>query len=103
MLKDRKIGMSATPKMAREKLSTTVSAETHRFLQEMIEQGEVASLAEAVDAVVDRIKRIENRRRLANATAKYFAQLPAQAEAEEQEIGQDLSAAAGAIDFDAKI
>ena len=49
MIQDRKSRMSATPKMAREKLSTTVSADTYQFLQEMVEQGEAANLAEAVD------------------------------------------------------
>ena len=95
--------MSASPKMIREKLSTTVSAETYRFLQEMVDQGEVANLAEAVDAVVDRIRRLENRRRLANATARYFEQLPPKATAEEHALAEDLSAAAGAIDFDREI
>jgi|SRR5579859_2740143 hypothetical protein len=103
MLKDRKIDMKASPKMAREKLSTTVSAETYQFLQEMVDHGEAANLAEAVDAIVGRMRRVENRRRLADATAKYFEQLPTKAQAEEQELGRDLSAAAGAIDFDNEI
>ena len=103
MVKHRKIGMSASPKMAREKLSTTVSAETYQFLQEMVDHGEAASLAEAVDAVVGRMRRVENRRRLADATAKYFEQLPVEVQAEEQELAGDLSAAAGAIDFDTDI
>jgi hypothetical protein len=103
MVEDRKIGMSASPKMAREKLSTTVSAETYQFLQEMVDQGEAANLAEAVDAVVGRMRRLENRRRLADATARYFEQLPAAVQAEEQELAGDLSAAAGAIDFDDEI
>jgi hypothetical protein len=103
MVKERKIRMSASPKMIREKLSTTVSAETYRFLQEMVDQGEVANLAEAVDAVVDRIRRLENRRRLANATARYFEQLPSKVTAEEHALAEDLSAAAGANDFDREI
>lgn len=103
MVKDRKISMSASPKMAREKLSTTVSAETYEFLKEMVEQGEAANLAEAVDAVVGRMRRVENRRRLADATAKYFEQLPAEVQTEEQELAVDLSTAAGAIDFDNEI
>jgi hypothetical protein len=103
MVEERKISMSTSPKMAREKLSTTVSAETYRFLQEMVDQGEVASLAEAVDAVVDRIRRLENRRRLADATTRYFEQLDPKAEAEEHALAEGLSAAAGAIDFDTDI
>lgn len=103
MVKDRKIGMSASTKMAREKLSTTVSAETYQFLQAMVDHGEAANLAEAVDAVVSRMRRVENRRRLADATAKYFEQLPAKVQIEEQELAEDLSAVAGAIDFDNEI
>ena len=92
--------MSAAPKMAREKVSTTVSAETYEFLQEMVERGEAASLAQALDAVVDRVRRLENRRRLAEATARYFEQLDPLAAKEEQGLSEELSTAAGAIDFD---
>ena len=103
MVKDRKIGMSASSKVAREKLSTTVSAETYEFLQEMVDHGEAGSLAEAVDSVVARIRRLENRRRLADATAQYFERLDPEAEADERALAVDLSAAAGAIDFDTDI
>jgi hypothetical protein len=49
------------------------------------------------------MRRVENRRRLADATAKYFEQLPAKVQIEEQELAEDLSAVAGAIDFDNEI
>ena len=103
MVRDRKINMSASPKMAREKLSTTVSAETYEFLREMVDHGEAESLAEALDSVVARIRRLENRRRLADATAQYFERLDPKAEASERALAEDLSAAAGAIDFDTDI
>jgi hypothetical protein len=90
-------------KMAREKLSTTVSEETYKFLQQMVEHGAAANLAEAVDTVVRRVQRLENRRRLADATSKYFKDLTPSATAEEQLLAQDLLAAAGAIDFDHEI
>lgn len=95
--------MSASPKMAREKLSTTVSPETYEFLQQMVERGEASTLAEALDAVVSTVRRLENRRRLALATTRYFEQLDATAAAEERELAQDMSSAAGAIDFDREI
>jgi hypothetical protein len=103
MVRIRKTSMSASPKMAREKLSTTVSAETYRFLQEMVDQGQAGSLAEAVDSIVSRIRRLENRRRLADATAHYFERLDPKAQADERALAEGLSAAAGAIDFDTDI
>lgn len=95
--------MKKSVKIAREKLSTTVSAETYKFLQQMVEHGEVASLAEALDVVVGRIQRLENRRRLADATTRYFKNLTPTAAAEESALAKDLSTAAGAIDFDREI
>jgi hypothetical protein len=89
--------------MAREKLSTTVSPETHEFLLNMVKKGEVATLAEAIDALVARIRRLENRRRLAAATAAYFEQLDAAGEQEEHEMAARLSSAASKIDFDSEI
>jgi hypothetical protein len=103
MIKDRKSRMSASPKMAREKLSTTVSADTYQFLQKMVDQGEAENLAEAVDSVVARVRRLENRRRLADATTQYFERIDPRTEADERALAEDLSAAAGAIDFDSDI
>jgi hypothetical protein len=95
--------MGASPKMAREKLSTTVSAETHDFLQQMVNRGEAATLAEALDAVVGRIRRLENRRRLAAATAQYFQDLAPEVAGEERSLTEDLSKVASAIDYDEEI
>lgn len=95
--------MSASPKMAREKLSTTVSPETYEFLQQMVERGEASTLAEALDAVVSTVRRLENRRRLALATTHYFEQLDTTAAAEERELARGISSAAGGIDFDREI
>jgi len=95
--------MKKSLKVVREKLSTTVSAETYQFLQQMVKHGEVATLAEAVDAIVGKIQHLENRRRLADATARYFKDLPAAEAAEESALAKDLSAASGEIDFDSEI
>jgi len=95
--------MSTPSKKGREKLSTTVSAETYQFLQQMVNQGAAANMAEAVDTVVGRIQRLENRRRLADATARYFEQLDPKAVTEERALAEDLSAMAGVIDFDCEI
>jgi hypothetical protein len=82
--------MTGLPKINRKKLSTTVSPKTYEFLQKMVREGEVASLAEALDAIVARIRRLENRKRVAAATATYFERLDAKAAREEQEIAEGL-------------
>ena len=95
--------MGASPKMAREKLSTTVSPETYEFLQNMVSQGEAANLAEALDAVVARVRRLENRKRLAMATTTYFEQLDPKAVREESDLTESLGWARSEIDFDKEI
>jgi hypothetical protein len=95
--------MGHSPKMTREKLSTTVSPETYKFLQDMVSQGEASSLADALDAVVARIRRLENRKRLAAATTTYFEHLDPKAAREEQELAEDMASAGSRIDFDREI
>ncbi len=95
--------MGATgTKMARAKLSTTVSQETYEFLEQMVDSGEAASMADAVDRSIARVRQLENRKRLAAATAQYFDQMDANAMAEENAQGQDM-AAASRIDFDKEL
>jgi hypothetical protein len=81
------------------KLSTTVAVETVEFLEKKVKAGEARSLAEALDQVVGSIRRLENRRRLAQATARYFAELDGKARAEEEALGRALSDVTGRIDF----
>jgi Arc/MetJ-type ribon-helix-helix transcriptional regulator len=85
---------------ARTKLSTTVSPETYRYLTALVERGEVRSLAEAVDEAVEHLRRSENRRRLARATAEYFDSLSPEEMEEERSIAESMSQAASRIDFD---
>jgi len=87
-------------KAARAKLSTTVAAENFDFLNSLVAAGKVATIAEAVDKVVQDFRRADNRRRLAQATAHYFDQLSPTALAEENQISTALSEAASTIDFD---
>ena len=87
-------------KTNRAKLSTTVSPETLKFLEDKVASGEAATLAEAVDAVIRKVRQLENRQRLAAATARYFDELEPRAAAEENAIARDLASAAGGIDFD---
>ena len=90
----------AFPKTARTKLSTTVSPKTMQFLEKKVASGQAGSIAEAVDMAIRKVRRLENRQRLAVATARYFEQLDTHAAAEETDIARDLASAAGAVDFD---
>lgn len=95
--------MGAAPKMARAKLSTTVASETYEFLERMVESGQAASLAEALDASIAKVRQMENRKRLANATTRYFEQLESHTMAEENALAQDMMSAASTIDFDKEL
>lgn len=96
--------MSATPaKTTRTKLSTTVSPKTLEYLERKVASGEAATLAEAVDTVIRKVRHLENRQRLAAATARYFDELEPRAAVEESAIAHDFASAAGAIDFDQEL
>ena len=90
-------------RLSRSKLSTTVSPETLEFLEHKVATGEAASLAEAVDLVIRTVRQLENRQRLAAATARYFDELEPRAAAEENAIARDLASATKAIDFDQEL
>jgi hypothetical protein len=90
-------------KTNRAKLSTTVSPETLEFLENKVASGQAATLAEAVDTVIRKVRQLENRQRLAAATARYFDELEPRAAPEENTIAHDFGSAAGAIDFDQEL
>lgn len=87
-------------RLARAKLSTTVSRETYQFLEHKVASGEAATIAEAVDHSISLVRQFENRERLALATASYFDQLEPRAAVEESSLTQDLASAGTGIDFD---
>lgn len=87
-------------KATRAKLSTTVAQETLEFLESKVASGQAATLAEAVDTSIRRVRQLENRHRLAVATARYFDELEPQAASEESSIAHDLASGASVIDFD---
>jgi Arc/MetJ-type ribon-helix-helix transcriptional regulator len=89
--------------MARAKLSTTVASETYEFLERMVESGQAASLAEALDASIARVRQMENRKRLANATARYFERLDSHTMADENALAEDMMSAGSTIDFDKEL
>jgi hypothetical protein len=84
----------------RRKVSTTISAEAYEFLRGLVESGRAATLAEAVDQVVNRARQTENRSRLEQATAAYFARLSPSAAQEEKKLGLALGQAGDEVLFD---
>src|SRR5207302_8830780 len=88
MLDDEALMGAPQGKKPRAKLSTTVSARTLEFLESKVESGQAASLAEAVDAAIQKVRQLENRQRLALATARYFDQLETHAASEENALAQ---------------
>jgi hypothetical protein len=95
--------MRAAEKTGRTKLSTTVSPATYAFLEQMVKQGQAATIAEALDRVINRIRRLENRKRLGDATTRYFEQLDAESATEENALARDITLGAATIDFDQEI
>ena len=83
----------------RRKVSTTISAEAYDFLRRLVESGRAATLAEAVDQVVKRARRTENRSRLEQATAAYFARRSPAAAQEEKELELALGQSGDEVSF----
>ncbi len=86
--------------MGRKKLSTTIAAENYALLNRLVKAGKARSLGEAVDWALERARRAENRLRLEQDTAAYFARLSPQAAAEEAHIEEALDQAAMDLDLE---
>ena len=84
----------------RMKLSTTVAAENFSFLETLVSSGRTDSIAEAVDLAIARLRKAENRSRLEAATARYFADLSPEGQAEEQALARQFHLNAKSVDFD---
>lgn len=84
----------------RAKISTTISLDNYGYLAAQVQSGKAATFAEALDKGITRLRRADNRQRLSQATAAYFENLPREALAEENGLGEALHAAARDIDFD---
>ncbi len=95
--------MSSTQSKTRTKISTTVAPETYEFLEQKVASGEAATLAQALDDAVASLRRLENRRRLAQATAAYFEGLDPQAIAAENTLAESMASASKGIDFDQEL
>src|SRR6202043_2849704 len=83
--------MASPVRLTREKISTTVSSATLAHLEQLIEEGEARTLADAIDSVVQKLQVYENRERLANDTAAYFDNLSPEAMEEENQLAAALS------------
>jgi Arc/MetJ-type ribon-helix-helix transcriptional regulator len=92
--------VSTSARLTRQKISTTISPTALSYLERLIEKGEVQNLAEAIDLAIDRLLAFENRERLENDTAAYFANLTEKEAAEERALETALSQSAVEIDVD---
>lgn len=84
----------------RQKLSTTVAPEAYAYLESLVDAGRAESLAEAVDSVIERARRAENRARLERDTANYFARLSGRAAREEARLEAALGHLVDEVSFD---
>jgi hypothetical protein len=84
----------------RQKLSTTVARDAYAYLESLVKTGQAESLAEAVDSVVERARRAENRARLEHDTAAYFARLSKKVAREEANLAAAVGQMAGEVSFD---
>jgi hypothetical protein len=92
--------MATIPRMARQKISTTISPESSAHLESLIKDGEARNLAEAIDLSIQRLLVYENRERLARDTAAYFDNMSEEAAAEERELEAALCHSIANINFD---
>ncbi|MGH9746908.1 MAG: hypothetical protein ACRD59_12470 [Candidatus Acidiferrales bacterium] len=84
----------------RKKISTTISPESYAFLRALIRSRKAENLAQALDYVLDEIRRADNRARLEAATATYYENASQEAIREENELAEASSKAAGEINLD---
>jgi hypothetical protein len=92
--------MATSPRLTRQKISTTVSSATFSYLEHSIQDGKARNLADAIDLAIDQLLVYENRERLANDTAAYFENMTEEEAAEEQKLEAVLSQSAAGINFD---
>jgi hypothetical protein len=59
-----------------------------------VASGQAASIGDAIDAVIERLRQLENRHRLPSATERYFDQLEPNAASEENSLAHALATAA---------
>lgn len=92
--------MATAPRFHRQKISTTIAPETLAYLQQLLDSGEAATLAQAIDLAVNRLRILDNRHRLERDTAAYFDEMPEQELTEENRLASALSISARSLDID---
>ena len=92
--------MSTVPRMARQKISTTISPASLSYLQQLVKRGIVQNIAQAIDLSIEQLLFFENRQRLERDTAAYFDSMSPEESAEELQLASALSQATRGIDFD---
>jgi len=92
--------MPTAVRLARQKISTTISPQTLAYLDGLIRTGEARTLAEALDLAIERLQAYENRERLANDTAAYYANMTSEEAAAERTLEAALAQTTAGIDFD---
>jgi predicted AAA+ superfamily ATPase len=85
----------------RKKVSTTISPESYAYLRALIRSKKAENLAQAIDYVLDEIRRADNRARLEAATAAYYDNAPQEAIDEENQIAGDFASLGAEVDPDA--
>jgi hypothetical protein len=84
----------------RKKLSTTISPDGYAFLRGLVRAGRAKNVAQAIDLALAELRRIENRRKLELATARFYEHASQDAMDEENSLATAFDATAGEIDAD---
>jgi hypothetical protein len=84
----------------RKKISTTIAPESYAFLKSLIASGKAENLAEAVDLVLDEIRRTDNRDRLERMTADGYQNMSPEARNENNELEDALTRSVGEVRLD---
>jgi hypothetical protein len=84
----------------RKKVSTTISPEGYAFLRALIRSRKAENLAQALDYVLDEMRRADNRARLEAATTAYYDSLTPEEIEEEDRLAASFVSSAGDIDLD---
>jgi hypothetical protein len=95
--------MATTARLHRQKISTTIAPKTLAYLEQLLDSGDAATLAEAIDKTVERLRSVENRERLARDTAAYFDGMTEEELAEENRLASALVASARTFDVDREL
>src|SRR5271167_3896772 len=86
--------MSSVARLPRQKISTTISPAALEYLDGLVKKDDAQNLAGAIDLAIERLLAFENRERLENDTAAYFANLSEKEAAEERSLETALSQSA---------